>query len=199
MFDLSVFGAPEKENELYLLHNLCLMPYTGIDKRLFTQWCELEEHGGKGVVNRLIKNGWVRDSHQMISLHPVVAEVVLASLKEDPQAELPVLDHSIRYIKSEEYAEMDAFRRVEVGGILLAMSRNVMRLHRNSEETADFLDSAANGYWMFGHLDEAIDYRKAALEIRCKLYGDTHGDVAACYNNLGMLYQEQSRLNQAEE
>ena len=199
LFDLSVFGAPEKENELYLLHNLCLMPYTGIDKRLFAQWCELEEHGGKGVVNRLIKNGWVRESHQMISLHPVVAEVVLASLKEDPQAELPVLDHSIRYIKSEEYAEMDAFRRVEVGGILLAMSGNVMQLHRNPEETADFLNSAADGYWMFGHLDEAINYRKIALEIYYQLYGEEHGDVATCYNDLGMLYLEQSRLDQAEK
>ena len=199
LFDLSVFGAPEKENELYLLHNLCLMPYTGIDKRLFAQWCELEKHGGKGVVNRLIKNGWVRESHQMISLHPVVAEVVLASLKEDPQAELPVLDHSIRYIKSEEYAEMDAFRRVEVGGILLAMSGNMMRLYRNQEETADFLDLAVNGYWMFGHLDEAIDYCKTALEIRCKLYGEEHGNVARSYNNLGMLYQNQSRMDQAEE
>lgn len=199
LFDLSVFGIPEKENELYLLYNLCLMPYTGIDKRLFAQWCELEEHGGKGGVNRLIKNGWVRESHQMISLHPVVAEVVLVSLKEDPQAELPVLDHSIRYIKSEEYAEMDAFRRVEVGGILLAMSGNMMRLYRNQEETACFLDLASAGYWKFGHLDEAIDYIKTALEIRCKLYGEEHGNVARSYNNLGMLYQNQSRMDQAEE
>ena len=199
LFDLSVFGAPEKENELYLLHNLCLMPYTGIDKRLFAQWCELEKHGGKGVVNRLIKNGWVRESHQMISLHPVVAEVVLASLKEDPQAELPVLDHSIRYIKSEEYAEMDAFRRVEVGGILLAMSGNMMRLHRNQEETAGFLNSATNGYWKFGHLDEAIDYIKTALEIYYQLYGDTHDDVARSYNNLGTLYLNQGGMEEAEE
>ena len=199
LFDLSVFGAPEKENELYLLHNLCLMPYTGIDKRLFAQWCELAEHGGKGGVNRLIKNGWVRESHQMISLHPVVAEVVLASLKEDTQAELPVLYHSIRYINSEVYAEMDAFRRVEVGEILLAMSGNVMQLHRNPEETADFLNSAADGYWMFGHLDEAINYRKIALEIYYQLYGEEHGDVATCYNDLGMLYLEQSRLDQAKE
>lgn len=48
-----------------------------------------EETRGKGIVKHLIKSGWVRKSERNLSLHPVVAEVVLARLKENPQAELP--------------------------------------------------------------------------------------------------------------
>ena len=40
---------------------------------------------------------------------------------------------------------------------------------------------------------------RKALEIQLKLYGKEHGDVARSYNNLGTLYQDQGRMDQAEE
>lgn len=77
LFDLSVFDHADKESELYVLNNLCLFPYTGIDQKLFAEWIELGKHGGKNVVNNLVKSGWIRRNEKNISLHPVVAEVIM--------------------------------------------------------------------------------------------------------------------------
>ena len=61
LFDLSIFEKENKENELYILANLAIIPLTGIDRKFFAEWCELDKHGGKSCVNNLIKYGWVKE------------------------------------------------------------------------------------------------------------------------------------------
>lgn len=76
LFDLSVFEKENREHELYVLANLSLVPFTGIDRKLFEKWCDLANHGGKDCVKRLVKSGWIYQE-ECISLHPLVAEVVM--------------------------------------------------------------------------------------------------------------------------
>ena len=83
LFDLSVFEKDNKDNELYILANLSLMPFSGIDRNLFAKWCDLDNYGGKSCVRRLVKSGWVNDDGQNISVHSLVANVCLMSRKED--------------------------------------------------------------------------------------------------------------------
>lgn len=84
LFDLTVFRKNNNTDALYVLANLAVIPHTGIDRKIFAQWCELDRHGGKKVVNDLIKTGWVRQEKQTkaISLHAVVAEIVLDSCSD---------------------------------------------------------------------------------------------------------------------
>lgn len=37
-----------------------------------------------------------------------------------------------------------------------------------------------------------------ALELKKKLYGEVHNQVATSYNNLGYLYQSQKRINKGK-
>lgn len=63
------------EKEEYVLMNLSIIPYTGIPAEIFYEWCELESYD---TINRLSVEGWIRldKLNDIISLHPVVAEVV---------------------------------------------------------------------------------------------------------------------------
>lgn len=83
LFDLSIFEKSGKDDELYVLANLSLMPFTGVDRRLFAVWCDLDNHGGKTCLNNLIKAGWITLDGNNISLHPIVADVVLVRAKDD--------------------------------------------------------------------------------------------------------------------
>ncbi|MBR5493295.1 MAG: tetratricopeptide repeat protein [Alistipes sp.] len=46
---------------------------------------------------------------------------------------------------------------------------------------------------------EAIEYYKIALDIRLRILGEFHPDVALSYNNIGGLYREKSMYNEAME
>ena len=91
LFDLSIFEKADKDNELYVLVNLSLIPFTGIDRRLFADWCNLDNHGGKNCVNNLIKAGWITLDGNNISLHPVVADVVLENAKNNSSTRFSLL------------------------------------------------------------------------------------------------------------
>ncbi len=38
-----------------------------------------------------------------------------------------------------------------------------------------------------------------ALELKKKMYGEVHNQVATSYNNLGYLYQSQKRINKGRD
>ena len=78
LFDLSIFEKKEKDNELYVLANLSLIPFAGIQRKLLADWCDLDHHGGKNCINELIKSGWIQRNGENISLHPLIAEVAIA-------------------------------------------------------------------------------------------------------------------------
>ena len=44
-----------------------------------------------------------------------------------------------------------------------------------------------------------MEYHKRALEIRKKVYGDDHADVAGSYNNLGNVYRNLGQYIQAKQ
>ena len=70
LFDLSKLD----ENDIYILANLSLIPYTGISTELFHDWCKLEDYE---YINRLVVEGWLRydKERDYISLHPLMRDV----------------------------------------------------------------------------------------------------------------------------
>ena len=46
---------------------------------------------------------------------------------------------------------------------------------------------------------EAKEYYEKALIIRKEIYGQKHGDVAASYNNLGIVYRDLGQYSEAKE
>lgn len=62
------------EEQLDILRNLCLLPYSGVRKVLFKQWIQLEN---LNAVNHLIQYGFITDDteNKKISLHPLIQEI----------------------------------------------------------------------------------------------------------------------------
>lgn len=63
------------EDERYILFNLSLIPPTGIPTETFHDWCGLNTYDN---INSLVISGWINHdkTNDIISLHPVVADVV---------------------------------------------------------------------------------------------------------------------------
>ena len=60
--------------QLDILRNLCLLPFSGVRKAAFKQWLQLEN---LNAVNHLIQYGFIADDteNKKISLHPLIREI----------------------------------------------------------------------------------------------------------------------------
>ena len=67
--------AALSESEKYVLFNMVLIPPTGIDGRLFMEWCEIENAED---INTLVSAGWLDRTDDVIRMHPILVEVALS-------------------------------------------------------------------------------------------------------------------------
>lgn len=79
LFSLEQLTAAERS----ILRDLALVPNCGIDARIFYEWSELDTYED---IDNLIQRNWIlRNDDDVISLHPLVAEVVVGEmLKQFP-------------------------------------------------------------------------------------------------------------------
>lgn len=196
LFDLSIFEKGDKDNELYVLANLSLVPFTGVDRRLFADWCDLENHGGKTCVNNLIKSGWIQRNRDLIALHPLVSEV--ARIHGSSIRFNAMLKNIIAFIDSDEYDYIPSLMRNGIAEILLEISTNICNLNIHSEEVAIFLSKSAMVYLKYGHLSSAISNLEKAKSVCLSLLGQNNRTTALVYSNLGHLYDEIGDFNKAE-
>jgi len=65
------------------------------------------------------------------------------------------------------------------------------------KEIADAAGHIGSYLREYGNLSMAVGFHKKALEIRKRLFGENHPDVAMSYNNLGLAYKNKGDLVQA--
>lgn len=77
VFDVSVLAEEEKEVLMYMT----LVPYTGISKE---QLVKRGKRGCHSALLKLMRNSWIKQTDvDLISLHPVIADIVFRVLKPD--------------------------------------------------------------------------------------------------------------------
>ncbi len=105
LFDLSDLT----EQEIYVLANLSLIPYTGISTELFHDWCELEDYD---TINSLVAEGWIREDEEKdyIYLHPVVGDMVLNNISDNTVFEVFVKSY-ISHLRERDFAEGAIFQK----------------------------------------------------------------------------------------
>ena len=64
---------------------------------------------------------------------------------------------------------------------------------------ADSFNNIGNGYKEKGDHENALVQHQKALEIRTRVFGSDHPDVAGSYQNLAAVYQRQGNQVQAKE
>lgn len=165
LFNLAVFR--KSTNALYVLGNLAFVPHTGIDRKLFSTWCELDKHGGKPVVNDLIKTGWIRQdkNSKTISLHPLLAEVIHAASVEDDFSSL--LKNLTKHINAEdEGAVIPVSERMFLELMSIQIMRAVKMYHYSSNDISSVLMGIGNFFYRNIKYDIAEEAFSLSLKIR---------------------------------
>ncbi|MBD2509794.1 tetratricopeptide repeat protein [Nostoc muscorum FACHB-395] len=137
-------------------------------------------------------------THKTFDIHRLVQEVLKAEMDEDNRrlwAERTVCAVT-QVFPNAEYANWQDCERLlpHAKVAIIWISQYQFEL-----EIAALL-LARSGYYLNerGRYSEAEPLYKKALELRQRLLGEEHPDVAISYNNLALLYSDQGRYSDAE-
>jgi len=99
------------------------------------------------------------------------------------------LANILRVIESEVpggFPEVDAiYTRVIRQWVLGMLNKLETTFPKGSREAAGFAMKCGLIMDSVGEYDTAIDFGQKALDVKIKMLGEEHADVAMCYNNLG--------------
>lgn len=68
------------KQEQYIMMCLSLLPLTGMEKRTFKNCCGLKNYN---IINKLIELSWIRDIDGQLTIHTLIKETVIITLKPD--------------------------------------------------------------------------------------------------------------------
>ena len=196
LFDMSIFEKEGKENELYVLANLSLIPYTGIDRKLFAKWCELDKYGGKGCITNLVKYGWIYRKDHSIWIHPLLSEIIVDKIVQTNYGHLTLLKNAIHCFDDDYLCDFSKFQVAKlIKNITIKLTSNNIR----SKTSIDFIYEAVQIFSEYGDLDKAISCCQTGLMFLVEI-GIEDSLKTFWYNDrLGRLYLETRKHNDEAE
>lgn len=176
LFDCSSLDNSEQ----MLLRHGFLIPDIGMDSALFLD-CEPEEAAES--LDKLITLGWLQESRgetRILTMHPLVREVVWGELKPDGancEAFLVALVH--QYDPNGAYSA----RRLEQMAETSARAAEILPLE--PAEQAILWNTSGYLFGEFGNYPKQLEFYERALAIREKVLPPDHPDLAVSYTNVG--------------
>jgi CHAT domain-containing protein/Tfp pilus assembly protein PilF len=118
------------------------------------------------------------------------------------QGKLDDAEHTLQEIKSQGDRFLEAVTQTNLGFLYLNKARNDLALENlqqaltkfqesgnaNTRESARCLANLTLLYWSTGKLNQAEENGLIVLQIRQRLLGESSEEVAASYNDLGLVY-----------
>ena len=179
LFDCS--GLHEMEHQL--LRHAFLIPDTGMDSALFLD-CEPEE--AAGPLDKLIELGWLQESrgeNRVLTMHPLVREVVWGELKPDREKCKDFWDPLWeQYDPNGDYSA----RRLEQMAETFARAAQLLSMEQI--EQAWLLNNSGALFHQLGDYHRQLEFCQKALTIRKKVLPPDHPDLANSYNNVGLAW-----------
>ena len=182
-----------------VLMNMALLPDAGVSRRQMQIWCKWPDFE---ALNQLIESGWIRENRKgQISLHPLIAEVAMEQLREEPEASATFL--------TELRAELQAQLRNDRSGlsparkkadplVVRAIGERLLRSKIATQAAAWLLDIIPFTLAGYGFLDMRIRCRLRALKILEPIYGSISSITARELHNIALLYHVAGNLDTAE-
>jgi len=102
LFDIAKIRT--NDNYVFIMTNMAIVPYTGMDKNTFYDWALKERYESNEYNSRnrsdlevLIRRGWIKENNHAISLHPVISEVANKELKPDSKKCAELIKNMMRF------------------------------------------------------------------------------------------------------
>lgn len=214
LFDLSDLT----EQEIYVLSNLSLIPYTGIPDALFREWCKLED---RDTINDLVKEGWIREDidKDYISMHPVVGDVVRETIVNADIFTMFIKAYQ-GYLKNRAYMESEyalrlpnesainyhilhivekhSFATWEMSHLLTAIGGNYYVLHQLKLAERAFIQEHNISVTLSSELRRETINAQTSLALVRELIGAEQKDLEKIYDAIDLFQQaiqEFSSLN----
>lgn len=160
-----LFDASElRREQVYVLANLALIPSTGISEELFHDWCKLDRYDD---INALKESGWLRfDANAAhISLHPIIADVVLDNMSAVVEHSKTLLSSFTRDMKEPSFSQVKSEHRYHLSTIAIHICRQVSRIGMTSKVYPDFLCACADTFRGYGYVTLYIELLEQALQM----------------------------------
>ena len=183
IFDMTRLSQPQR----YVMANMALLPPDGIEAVLLEEWCELESFE---IVNRLVAEGWICRAGNMIKMHPVIAEVALASCTRScfHYCEA-MLKNQAKYLEAYNQKDYQDYERTcQDVAFFNALAENLLRSGIHADAVADILAGISGLLSGFGYMDQAIKYQQYSFGFLKQSHGKHSEKAATALNNLSLLY-----------
>lgn len=185
------------DEQVYILANLSLMPPSGVSAELFHDWCKLD---GYEDINELAESGWLRQDPEadLISLHPVIADVMLEELEADSELCIPAVRALNEYLRH-DLACADADSRHRFTMIIRAICDKLIKFEDFPFASVEFLNLCSSYFTIHSKSRKWIRYLKKACQVYRLHIQKVDGYALVMFANMGLLYHENGNLKQAEQ
>lgn len=193
LFDVSELS----ESQVYVLANLSLLPPSGIDKRQFHDWCKLDSYED---INMLTESGWVRQDEdgKIISLHPVVADVMLDELEQDLSICDDFLGSASNYIRN-DFVCADAYSRNQFYALADFVCAKFVGYDDFPFCGVEFINLCSTRFVRFGSISKWIRYERKAMQVYRLHIQYIDVQTLVMFSNLAILFHENGQLKTAEK
>ena len=179
LFDCSSLDGTEQT----LLRHSFLIPDMGMDSALFLD-CEPEDAAES--LDKLISLGWLQESRgetRVLTMHPLVREVVWGELKPDGENCEEFLD-----ALKNQYDPNGAYSAWKLEQAAETFARAAEILPMKQTDRAFLWNESGYLYGETGLYSRQLDCNQKALAIREKVLPPDHPNLAASYNNVGSAW-----------
>lgn len=146
-----------------LLAKLALSPVTGLLANVFKVYFRIENYN---ELNDLLEKGWVSQTDMpeyRLSIHPVVAAVVLDVLKEEPSFCDTLMEDILKI--SNEIKEGEGLTHKDFIAIYGSIAYGLQKNEINSIKVADYITKYVDWSEPYGNPEARIDLVKYAIEV----------------------------------
>lgn len=194
LFDLSNLN----EDEQYVLYNLSLIPYSGIETSVFKKLTNILSYD---AINSLEFGGFINCNKikDVIYLHPIISDISFEKLKLDLSPVSNMLTSFSDYIYSQEF-DSDPFEKKNLyRNIAFNICEKLVNLDVKTELISNLYFAVGNRARIFGDLKNAKRYLLKAYDIKTLIYSPFNNDTLRCLNDLGRLYRSIGDWKNAEK
>ena len=176
-----------------IMVNMCIIPYTGTERKIFIERLNLENSNS---IKQLINQGWINHimPDDIISLHPLISEVMAQELKPDSVNCGKLLD---AYIKLAD--DCDDKTYVERTDCIKVLNLVCKRIKDATQETWLLYTLMAKLHSESSKYRLSLEYYIKALAICEKLCGTEHQYTAINYYNISSSYSSLGNYETALE